>query len=190
VTGRAHCQTEAVAQRVPFTGDEKSSLHVSLDRHRDAVLWKLEGLDDELLRGPMTPSGTSLLGLVKHLAAVEYGWFCHTFGRATEPLAFDEAHPEADLRVGPSDTAAELVAFYARARAAGDQVIDELDMEHTGTAWSGDPVSLRWVLVHMIEETARHAGHMDIIRELIDGTTGDHRPNGYDHGPGRASPHA
>jgi Protein of unknown function (DUF664) len=65
-----------MAQRVPFTGDEKPSLHVSLDRHRVAVLWKLEGLDDINLRRVMTPSGTNLLGLVKHLAAVEYGWFC------------------------------------------------------------------------------------------------------------------
>jgi hypothetical protein len=80
-------------QRVPFTGDEKQSLHVSLDRHRDAVLWKLEGLDDAGLRRAMTPSGTNLLGLVKHLAAVEYGWFCETFGRETEPLPFDEDDP-------------------------------------------------------------------------------------------------
>jgi hypothetical protein len=64
--------------RVPFTGDEKQSLQVSLDRHRDAVLWKLEGLGDDDLRRAMTPSGTNLLGLVKHLAAVEYGWFCET----------------------------------------------------------------------------------------------------------------
>jgi uncharacterized damage-inducible protein DinB len=61
-------------RRVPFTGGEKESLQVSLDRHRDVVLWKLEGLDDEQLRRPMVPSGTSLLGLVKHLASVEYGW--------------------------------------------------------------------------------------------------------------------
>ena len=64
-----------------MTGEEKESLRASLDRHRAAVLWKLEGLDDEDLRRPMTPSGTSLLGLVKHLSGVEYGWFCETFGR-------------------------------------------------------------------------------------------------------------
>ena len=84
---------------MPFTGGEKESLHVSLDRHRDVVLWKIDGLDDEQLRRPMTPSGTNLLGLVKHLAAVEYGWFCHTFGRRTEPLPFDEHDENADLRV-------------------------------------------------------------------------------------------
>jgi uncharacterized damage-inducible protein DinB len=166
----------AMARRVPFTGAEKESLQVSLDRHRDAVLWKLEGLDDGDLRRAMTPSGTNLLGLVKHLAAVEYGWFCETFGRATEPLPFDEDDENADLRVTSEETTGDVLAFYGRARAAADQVIAELELEETGTAWFGETVSLRWVLIHMIEETARHAGHVDIVRELIDGMTGDHRP--------------
>jgi hypothetical protein len=74
-----------MAQRVPLTGSEKESLHTSLDRHRDVILWKLDGLDDADRRRPMTPSGTNLLGLVKHLASVEYGWFCQTFGRESEP---------------------------------------------------------------------------------------------------------
>jgi uncharacterized damage-inducible protein DinB len=162
--------------RVPFTGGEKESLKVSLDRHRDAVLWKLEGLGDDDLRRAMTPSGTNLLGLVKHLAAVEYGWFCETFGRPVEPLPFDEDDPEADLRVRPDEATEDVLAFYARARAAADQAIDEVGLEETGTAWFGDAVSMRWVLIHMVEETARHAGHVDIVRELIDGMTGDHRP--------------
>lgn len=161
-------------ENVPYTGGEKESLRVALDRHRDAVLWKLQGLDEEQARRPMTPSGTSLLGLTKHLAAVEYGWFCETFGRETEPLPFDEDDPEADLRVEPGETTAGIVAFYRRARAASDAVIEELDVEARGTAWHGATVTLRWVLVHMVEETARHAGHMDIVRELIDGATGDH----------------
>jgi uncharacterized damage-inducible protein DinB len=161
---------------VPFTGGEKESLHVSLNRHRDAVLWKLDGLDDEQLRRQVVPSGTTLLGLVKHLAAAEYRWFCQTFGREVEPLPFSDEDPEADLRVAPHETTADILSFYARARAAADAVIDELDVEDLGTAWFGDPVTLRWVLIHMVEETARHAGHMDIVRELIDGTTGDHRP--------------
>jgi uncharacterized damage-inducible protein DinB len=165
-----------MARRVPFTGGEKESLHVSLDRHRDAVLWKLEGLDDLALRRPMTPSGTSLLGLVKHLGAVEYGWFCETFGRETEPLPFDDEDVNADLRVRPEETTADVLAFYARARAAADRVIEELELEDTGTAWFGEAVSLRWVLIHMVEETARHAGHVDIVRELLDGMVGDHRP--------------
>ena len=163
-----------MSTRVPLTGGEKQSLHKSLDRHRDVILWKIEGLDDEQVRRPMTPSGTNLLGLVKHLAAVEYGWFCETFGRETEPLPFDEEDENADLRVTADETTADIVAFYGRARTAADQVIDELDCEDTGTAWTQETVTLRWVLIHMIEETARHAGHMDIVRELIDGATGDH----------------
>ena len=159
---------------VPLTGDEKTSLHVSLDRHRDVVLWKIDGLDDEQLRRPMTPSGTNLLGMVKHLAAVEYAWFCETFGRETEPLPFDPDDDDADLRVRPDETTADIVAFYGRARAAADRAIDELDVDDLGTAWFGDAVSMRWVLIHMVEETARHAGHMDVLRELIDGATGDH----------------
>jgi Protein of unknown function (DUF664) len=163
-----------MVRRVPFQGGEKESLQASLDRHRDVVRWKVDGLGEEDLRRPMTPSGTSLLGLVKHLGAVEYGWFCDTFGRETEPLPFDDDDPDADLRVEPNETAADILAFYARANAAADAVIAELDIEALGTAWFGDPVTLRWVLIHMVEETARHAGHMDIVRELVDGATGDH----------------
>ncbi|CAN5643454.1 DinB family protein [soil metagenome] len=159
---------------MPFTGGEKESLHVSLDRHRDVVLWKLDGLDDEQLRRPMTPSGTSLLGLVKHLASVEYGWFCETFGRESGSIAFDEDDPEADMRAEPHETTADILEYYGGARAAADRVIGELDLDDVGTAWFDEAVSMRWVLIHMIEETARHAGHMDIVRELIDGATGDH----------------
>ncbi len=162
--------------RVPLTGEEKASLHASLDRHRDAVLWKLEGLDDEQLRRQVVPSGTSLLGLVKHLGAMEYGWFCHTFGRPTEPLPLDDEDPDADLRVESDETTADIVGLYTRGRTAADEVIAELSVEDLGTAWFGEQVSMRWVLIHMLEETARHAGHMDIARELIDGEVGGYPP--------------
>jgi uncharacterized damage-inducible protein DinB len=172
--GRPGCYRLRMSQRVPFTGGEKESLRISLDRHRDVVLWKLAGLDDEQLRRPMTATGTNLLGLVKHLAAVEYGWFCETFGRETEVLPFDEDDENADLRVRPDERTQDILDFYARARAASDRVIDELSVDDLGKAWFGDAVTLRWVLIHMIEETARHVGHLDIVRELIDGSTGDH----------------
>src|SRR5881275_1548406 len=132
-------------RRVPFTGGEKESLHAALDRHRDVVLWKVRGLDDEQLRRPMTASGTNLLGLVKHLAAVEYGWFCDTFGRQHEGMPFDEKEPDPDMRAGPDETTEAILNFYARARAAADQAISELEIEATGTAWFGETVSLRWV---------------------------------------------
>ncbi len=163
-----------MVRRVPPDGGEKESLQAAMDRHRDVVLWKLEGLTDEQLRRPMTPSGTNLLGLVKHLGSVEYGWFCETFGREFEPVPFDENVPDADLRIEPDETTEDIVAFYGRARAAADKVVAELELDTMGMAWFGEPVSMRWVMIHMLEETARHAGHMDIVRELIDGSAGDH----------------
>jgi hypothetical protein len=166
-----------MGRRVPFTGGEKESLHVSLDRHRDVVLWKVDGLTDEQLRRPMTPSETNLLGLVKHLGSVEYGWFCETFGRESDSIPFDEDDPNADMLAKPGETTASILEYYGRARAAANRAIDELDLDDVGTAWFGESVSMRWVLIHMLEETARHAGHMDILRELIDGATGDHPPD-------------
>ncbi|MFE6173534.1 DinB family protein [Streptomyces sp. NPDC056464] len=159
-----------------YTADEKTTLRAGLDRHRDAVVWKLEGLDDEQLRRPMTPTGTSLLGLVKHLGSVEYGWFVSTFGGEVEPLWFDPYSDE-DMRADQGETTQQIIDFYGRARAAADRVIAERPLTDLGKpSWRDSEVSMRWVLVHMIEETARHAGHMDIVRELIDGAMGDHRP--------------
>ncbi len=153
--------------------DTKRLLHASLDRQRDVVVWKVAGLVDDELRRPRMPSGTSLAGLVKHLASVEYGWFCRTFGRPAHEVPFDAADPEADVRAGPDEPVADLLAYYAEARAAADEAIEQLDLSAIGTSWHGHPVSLHWVLVHMIEVTARHAGHLDILRELADGQTGD-----------------
>jgi Protein of unknown function (DUF664) len=163
-------------QRVPWTGGEKESLKAALDRHRAVVLWKIDGLDDEQLRRPMTPSGTSLLGLVKHLAATEFGWFCETFGRPFQllPSIDFEADEESDLTLAPDETTEQIVDFYKRAWAAANEALDEVDLETVGDAWDGGRVSMRWVAIHMVEENARHAGHMDIVRELIDGATGDH----------------
>jgi hypothetical protein len=121
----------------------------------------------------MTPSGTNLIGLVKHLASVEFGWFCSTFGRPSEEID-DTDDPDADLRAAPDESTADILAYYGRARAAADATIAELALTDAGTSWHGNTVTLRWVLIHMIEETARHTGHLDILRELVDGRTGDH----------------
>jgi uncharacterized protein DUF664 len=162
--------------RVPLTGGEKESLKAALDRHRTVVLWKIDGLDDEQLRRPMTPSGTNLLGLVKHLAAVELGWFCETFGRPFEllPSIDYDVDEESDMHATADETTEQIVAFYRRAWAAANEALDEIDLETVGQSWDGHPVSMRWVAIHMLEEDARHVGHFDILRELIDGRTGDH----------------
>jgi uncharacterized damage-inducible protein DinB len=160
----------------PYQSDERATLLAALQSHRDVMVWKLDGLSDEEVRRPMVPSGTNLVGLVKHLANAEYGWFCETFGRPTEPLTDISADPEADMRAAEGEATADIVAFYRRAWAAADATILELPLEATGRSYSGRTVSLRWVLVHMIEDTVRHAGHADILRELIDGGTGHHVP--------------
>lgn len=171
---------ELMVREVPALGEEKESLHASLDRHRDAVLWKLEGLDDEQLRRQLVPSGTNLLGLVKHLGSIEFGWFCETFDRPSEWIPWDPEDCDADARVRPDETTADILEFYARARSAADDVIMELSLDDQHPTvpglGSGETVSLRWILVHVLEDTVRHAGQMDILRELIDGRTGGHPP--------------
>lgn len=159
-----------------LTAGEKDLLHLALQQQRAAIRWKVEDLDDVALRRPMTPSGTNLLGLVQHLAVVEYGWLCGTFGREAERLSFGDDDEDADMHIAPEVTTADVLALYDRATAAADQVIAELDLAHRGHGWFGDEVTLRYVLVHLIEETARHAGHADILRELLDGTTGYRAP--------------
>lgn len=164
-----------MSTQVPFTGAEKESLHASLNRHRAVVRWKVAGLTDEQARRPMTGTGLSLGGVVKHLASVEYGWFCGTFGRPSDELDYDENDPDRDLRVEPDETLADVVAYYDRACAAADAAIDELDLMTVGTSWHGDELTMRWVLIHMVEETARHCGHLDVMREQLDGAVGDHQ---------------
>ena len=153
-----------------FIGTEKELLLAFLNQEREVVLWKLDGLTDEQLRQrPLTPSSLYLLGLVKHLASAEQYWLCKLFGRPAEPYSVAASD---DVEVDPADTSDSVLDDYARARVASDQTIAELDLDATADTWLGDTVSLRWAIIHMIEETARHAGHADLIREHIDHTTG------------------
>ncbi|MEZ7127812.1 DinB family protein [Nonomuraea sp. AD125B] len=166
------------------TSDPKADLHHYLRSAREALLWKLDGLSEYDVRRPLTPTGTNLLGLVKHLAGVEYGYFGDTFGRppAEQPPGFEEgAEPNADLWATPEESREELVALYRRAWAHADATIEELPLDAVGRVpwWppGRDAVSLHRVLVHVIAETNRHAGHADIVRELIDGAAGLRRDN-------------
>jgi uncharacterized damage-inducible protein DinB len=162
--------------RVPFTGGEKESLQVALNRHRDAILWKLEGLSDEDLRRPLVPSGTSLLGLVKHLAYVERSWFQGVWDGQEVSLPWTKEDPDADWRIEPDETTEDVLALYngecdrSRAIVAAASSLDDIAEHPRRQGWR---MSRRWILIHMIEETARHVGHADILREQLDGATGE-----------------
>ncbi len=159
--------------------DAKQLLHRYLRIARDALLWKLDGLSEYDVRRPLTPTGTNLLGLVKHLAVVELGYFGDTFGRPHEErFAWDgrEEAPNEDMFAAADESRDEIIAMYRRANSHADATIDALSLDDTGAVpwWPDDvnPVTLHWILVHMIAETNRHAGHADVLREGIDGAVG------------------
>jgi hypothetical protein len=158
--------------------DAKDMLHRYLQTQRDAALWKLEGLGERDLRWPATPTGTNLLGLVKHLASIEFGYFGEVFGRtSSEPMPWtdEDAEDNADMWATADESPADIVAFYRRAWAFADQAIAERDLDAAGhVPWWGSrgDVTLHLVLVHVIAETARHAGHADVVRETLDGAAG------------------
>ncbi len=158
--------------------DPKADLHHYLQIAREALLWKLDGLSDYDIRRPMVPTGTNLLGLVKHVASVEFGYFGDTFDRPSgEPLPWFEetAEPNADMWATADESREDIVGLYHRAWAHSDGTIDALALDAIGhVPWWGErsEVTLHLILVHMIAETDRHAGHADIVRELIDGTAG------------------
>jgi uncharacterized damage-inducible protein DinB len=151
-------------------GTEKEVLLAFLDQQREVVLWKVHGLTDDQMRvRPLGPSRLYLLGLVKHVAAVEQYWLCEVFGGSPEPVSLAASD---DLEIDEDETTESVLAYFDRARAVSDRTIAELDLDTSGTTWLGDTVTLRWAVLHVIEEEARHAGHADLIREQIDGATG------------------
>ena len=164
--------------------DAKQDLIFYLSRTRDSLVWKLEGLSDYDVRRPMTPTGTNLLGLVKHVASIAVGYLGDTFGRPfDEPLPwFDEgAAPNADMYAAADESRADILALHERAWAHAFATIDALDLDATGHVpwWPAErsEVTLHRVLVHMIAEAEHHAGHADIVRELIDGAAGLRQDN-------------
>jgi uncharacterized damage-inducible protein DinB len=161
------------------TADELTTLGDSLDRQRAAVVRRLDGLSPEQVRQKPLPSSLTLAGLVKHLALVEDSWFQDRFlGRGLpEPWAsapFDDDR-DWELNSAGADDPDALLALYAaaceRSRAAVAEIGDLSARSVQPTLPEQEPFSLRWVLIHMIEETAQHCGHADLIREAIDGTT-------------------
>ncbi|MFT4110098.1 DinB family protein [Propionicimonas sp.] len=161
--------------------DEKLSLVNSLQRGRDALVWKLDGLSPYDARRPVTPTGTNLLGLVKHLTSCEYGYFGITFDRVPDDvpawvLSEDDDDPHRDLYATAEESIESVVAGYRAACATSDSTIEALGLDAEGSVpwWPPEwrTVTLHHILVHMIAETHRHAGHADLARESIDGAAG------------------
>ncbi|MGY5307529.1 DinB family protein [Nocardia gipuzkoensis] len=146
----------------PLVADERTMLRAWLDRHRDTLLW--------------TCAGTmSLLGLVRHMTEVERGWFrCAAAGQDLTYVYCSEDNPDGDFAdVADADPEATFAAFRAEI-AQADAAVAALPLDYTFRhRWRADDYSLRWVYLHMIEEYARHNGHADLLRERIDGFTGD-----------------
>ncbi len=150
----------------------------------DAVLWKLEGLDEYELRRPMTQTGTNLLGLTKHLALVEAGYFGETFGRPniadmrsdTDTDTDTDAFGNADMYATLDETSEDIIGLFKRVWTSSQATIDELDLDYEGhVPWwgeAGNPVTLQRIMVHVTTEIYRHLGQMDIVRESIDGAAG------------------
>ena len=158
--------------------DVKEELHSYLRGARETLVWKLEGLGEYDIRRPLTPTGTNLLGLVKHSTATHLGYFGEVFGRNTDasPARFSggSAGPAAEFWATPDESRQDILTSYRDAWERSDATISELPLDAVGRVWWwGDaPITLHHALVHVTADTQRHAGHADIVRELIDGSVG------------------
>lgn len=157
--------------------DPKETLVRYLQAARDSILWKLDGLADYDARRPLTPTGTNLLGLVKHLASIELGYFGDTFDRPSGidlPWYADDAEPNADMWATAEESREAVVDLYHRAWAHAAVTFAACELDTVGHVphWGGEAVTLHQILVHVTTETHRHAGHADILRETIDGSAG------------------
>jgi uncharacterized damage-inducible protein DinB len=164
----------------PTSGPELPALTGYLDAQREAILRKAEGLTREQLAQRLAPSSLTLAGLLNHLALVEDTWFRVRFaGFADDPLWAEhdwDADPDYEFRTAVDLDPEQLRQRYRDACARSREVVaaaESLEQLSVGTSRAGSHWDLRWVLLHMIEETARHAGHADLLREAVDGTTGE-----------------
>ena len=164
---------------------EKALLHAQLGAGRDALIWKVAGLTEADRRRPLTPTGTNLIGLVKHMTWIEGWYLCEFFDRERPRLSWEsdvdaEWGHHSHMYAKPEETTDDLIADYRATSVAADTVIEDLDLDAEGRHWSGDTVSLRSMVLAVLVDTVRHAGQSDIMRELIDGATGDrHSPSGF-----------
>jgi uncharacterized damage-inducible protein DinB len=153
------------------TGSEREVLAGFLEMHRGVLARKLGGLTDAEARRSLVPSQTTLLGLAKHLTAVEREWFGQILGQRP-PAAVGLPVPGDGFELGPADTVEGVLAEYGRACAQSREWAAAHELDEVVPHEFLGSVSLRWIYVHMIEETARHVGHADILREQTDGATG------------------
>lgn len=160
--------------------DIKARLRHELRNCGDGLLWKLDGLGEYDLRRPMTPTGTNLLGMVKHVGGIASGYLGEVFARPiSEPppwFADDMDEPNVDMWARPDETSEAIIGFYRRVWDHADATVEALDLDASGTVpwWPAEQaeVTLHQMIVLIIGETNRHSGHADIVRELIDGTAG------------------
>jgi len=161
----------------PNLGDEKATLVAFVEYHRQTLLLKCAGLTPEqLIARPVSPSSLSLLGLVRHLTEVEFGWLHSRF--AGQPDREIYGPGDADLEVSEADEESVAAAFalYAEFVATSQQIVADADLSDVTAAAhprTGEHFSLRWILDHLLEEYARHNGHADLLREAIDGVVGE-----------------
>lgn len=150
---------------------EKAAMAEVLDTYRDIAIWKVDGLSKEDAVRPMVPSGTSLLGIVKHLAYVERWWFQAVLAKRDVEFPDTEDDPDAEWRVEEDESVQDIVDFYNAECAISREVMTGLSLDAEYERRTGTTTA-RKIILHMIEEIARHVGHMDILRELSDGATG------------------
>jgi uncharacterized damage-inducible protein DinB len=161
--------------------DAKADLHRGLRAGREVLLWKLEGLSDYDMRRPLVRTATNLLGLVRHVASIETGYFGLVFGRPfPEALPWmDDGEPNGDMWVRASENSTDVIDFFRRAATHSDATIDTLPLDTIGQVpwWpeGGQDLTLQQALIHVIIDTQRHAGQADVVREMIDGTVGAQR---------------
>lgn len=155
----------------------KSVLHAALRRARQANLSRLSGLDEYALRRPMTPTGTNLLGVIKHLGGMEYGYLGETFGRSLPgSVPGDEDPDNGDLWVRVEESSDDIRGWYLRACAHADETIRELELNAPGLVPHWDKgrreTTLGAMMTLVLGEECRHGGHIDVVRELNDGRAG------------------
>jgi uncharacterized damage-inducible protein DinB len=160
----------------PYLAEERATLVSWLDYQRATLAWKCEGLGHEQLRErAVPPSSLSLLGLVRHMADVERNWFRRVLAAEdAPPLYWSDEDPDGDFdNVDTADVDEGFASWHRECEAARERQATAPSLETTGVRRNGDVVSLRWIMIHMIEEYARHNGHADFLRERLDGATGE-----------------